>query len=178
MEADNASLNRIGEQLNICKSIRDRIEKEINNDPPLLINKGGVMKSGVNAELDELRQITYSGKDYLLQIQQRESELTEIPSLKIGYNNVFGYYIEVRNTHKDKVPQEWIRKQTLANAERYITQELKEYEEKILGAEDKILILETQLYTELVQALSEFIPAIQVNANQIGLLAFLCQCGA
>ena len=168
MEADNASLNRIGEQLNICKSIRDRIEKEINNDPPLLINKGGVMKSGVNAELDELRQIAYSGKDYLLQIQQRESELTEIPSLKIGYNNVFGYYI--RNTHKDKVPQEWIRKQTLANAERYITQELKEYEEKILGAEDKILILETQLYTELVQALSEFIPAIQVNANQIARL--------
>ena len=170
IEADNASLNRIGEQLNICKSIRDRIEKEINNDPPLLINKGGVMKSGVNAELDELRQIAYSGKDYLLQIQQRESELTEIPSLKIGYNNVFGYYIEVRNTHKDKVPQEWIRKQTLANAERYITQELKEYEEKILGAEDKILILETQLYMELVQALSEFIPAIQVNANQIARL--------
>ena len=170
MEADNASLNRIGEQLNICKSIRDRIEKEINNDPPLLINKGGVMKLGVNAELDELRQIAYSGKDYLLQIQQRESELTEIPSLKIGYNNVFGYYIEVRNTHKDKVPQEWIRKQTLANAERYITQELKEYEEKILGAEDKILILETQLYMELVQALSEFIPAIQVNANQIARL--------
>lgn len=128
------------------------------------------MKSGVNAELDELRQIAYSGKDYLLQIQQRESELTEIPSLKIGYNNVFGYYIEVRNTHKDKVPQEWIRKQTLANAERYITQELKEYEEKILGAEDKILILETQLYMELVQALSEFIPAIQVNANQIARL--------
>ena len=170
MEADNASLNRIGEQLNICKSIRDRIEKEINNDPPLLINKGGVMKPGVSDELDELRQIAYSGKDYLLQIQQRESELTEIPSLKIGYNNVFGYYIEVRNTHKDKVPQEWIRKQTLANAERYITQELKEYEEKILGAEDKILILETQLYTELVQALSEFIPAIQVNANQIARL--------
>ena len=170
LEADNASLNRIGEQLNICKSIRDRIEKEINNDPPLLINKGGVMKSGVNAELDELRQIAYSGKDYLLQIQQRESELTEIPSLKIGYNNVFGYYIEVCNTHKDKVPQEWIRKQTLANAERYITQELKEYEEKILGAEDKILILETQLYMELVQALSEFIPAIQVNANQIARL--------
>jgi len=170
MEADNASLNRIGEQLNICQSIRDRIEKEINNDPPLLINKGGVIKSGVSAELDELRQIAYSGKDYLLQIQQRESELTEIPSLKIGYNNVFGYYIEVRNTHKDKVPQEWIRKQTLANAERYITQELKEYEEKILGAEDKILVLETQLYTELVQALSEFIPAIQVNANQIARL--------
>lgn len=170
LEADNASLNLIGEQLNICQSVRDRIEKEINNDPPLLINKGGVIKSGVNAELDELRQIAYSGKDYLLQIQQRESEQTEIPSLKIGYNNVFGYYIEVRNTHKDKVPPEWIRKQTLANAERYITQELKEYEEKILGAEDKILILETQLYTELVQSLTEFIPAIQINANQIARL--------
>ena len=170
MQADNASLNRIGEQLNICCSIRERIEKEINNDPPLLINKGGVIKSGVNAELDELRQIAYSGKDYLLQIQQRESELTGIPSLKIAYNNVLGYYIEVRNVHKDKVPQEWIRKQTLVNAERYITQELKEYEDKILGAEDKILVLETQLYTELVQALSEFIPAIQINANQIARL--------
>ena len=170
MNADNASLNHIGEQLNICRSIRDRIDKEVNNDPPLLINKGGVIKSGVNAELDELRQIAYSGKDYLLQVQQRESELTGIPSLKIGYNNVFGYYIEVRNVHKDKVPQEWIRKQTLVNAERYITQELKEYEEKILGAEDKILVLETQLYTELVQSLSEFIPAIQINANQIARL--------
>ena len=170
MEADNASLNHIGEQLNICQSIRDRIEREIDNDPPLLINKGGVIKSGVSVELDELRRIAYSGKDYLLQIQQRESELTEIPSLKIGYNNVFGYYIEVRNTHKDKVPAEWIRKQTLANAERYITQELKEYEEKILGAEDKILVLETQLYAELVQSLSEFIPAIQINANQIARL--------
>ena len=170
MDADNASLNHIGEQLNICQSIRDRIDREIDNDPPLMINKGGVIKSGVSAELDELRQIAYSGKDYLLQIQQRESELTEIPSLKIGYNNVFGYYIEVRNTHKDKVPAEWIRKQTLANAERYITQELKEYEEKILGAEDKILVLETQLYAELVQSLSEFIPAIQINANQIARL--------
>lgn len=170
MDADNASLNHIGEQLNICQSIRDRIDWEIDNDPPLLINKGGVIKSGVSAELDELRRIAYSGKDYLLQIQQRESELTEIPSLKIGYNNVFGYYIEVRNTHKDKVPAEWIRKQTLANAERYITQELKEYEEKILGAEDKILVLETQLYAELVQSLSEFIPAIQINANQIARL--------
>lgn len=170
MDADNASLNHIGEQLNICQSIRDRIDREIDNDPPLLINKGGVIKSGVSAELDELRQIAYSGKDYLLQIQQRESELTEIPSLKIGYNNVFGYYIEVRNTHKDKVSAEWIRKQTLANAERYITQELKEYEEKILGAEDKILVLETQLYAELVQSLSEFIPAIQINANQIARL--------
>lgn len=170
MDADNASLNHIGEQLNICQFIRDRIDREIDNDPPLLINKGGVIKSGVSAELDELRRIAYSGKDYLLQIQQRESELTEIPSLKIGYNNVFGYYIEVRNTHKDKVPAEWIRKQTLANAERYITQELKEYEEKILGAEDKILVLETQLYAELVQSLSEFIPAIQINANQIARL--------
>lgn len=170
MDADNASLNHIGEQLNICQSIRDRIDREIDNDPPLLINKGGVIKSGVSAELDELCQIAYSGKDYLLQIQQRESEMTEIPSLKIGYNNVFGYYIEVRNTHKDKVPAEWIRKQTLANAERYITQELKEYEEKILGAEDKILVLETQLYAELVQSLSEFIPAIQINANQIARL--------
>ena len=170
LEADNASLNRIGEQLNVCQSIRDRIDREINNDPPLLVNKGGVIKQDVSAELDELRQIAYSGKDYLLQLQQRESELTGIPSLKIGYNNVFGYYIEVRNVHKDKVPQEWIRKQTLVNAERYITQELKEYEEKILGAEDKILVLETQLYNELVQALSEFIPAIQINANQVARL--------
>ena len=176
LQADNVSLNRIGEQLNLCISIRDRISREINNDPPLLINKGGVIQSGVNAELDELRQIAYSGKDYLLKIQQRESEQTGIPSLKIAYNSVFGYYIEVRNVHKDKVPQEWIRKQTLVNAERYITQELKEYEEKILGAEDKILVLETRLYTELVQALSEFIPAIQINANQVAridcLLAF------
>ena len=170
LEADNASLNRIGEQLNVCQSIRDRIDREINNDPPLLVNKGGVIKQGVSVELDELRQIAYSGKDYLLQLQQRESELTGIPSLKIGYNNVFGYYIEVRNVHKEKVPQEWIRKQTLVNAERYITQELKEYEEKILGAEDKILVLETQLYNELVQALSEFIPAIQINANQVARL--------
>lgn len=176
LQADNASLNRIGEQLNLCISIRDRIAGEINNDPPLLMNKGGVVRKGVNEDLDELRQIAYSGKDYLLKIQQRESELTDIPSLKIAYNSVFGYYIEVRNIHKDKVPQEWIRKQTLVNAERYITQELKEYEEKILGAEDKILALETRLYTELVQALTEFIPAIQINANQIAridcLLAF------
>ena len=170
MEADNASLNRIGEQLNLCISIRDRIAREINNDPPLLINKGGVIQDGVNADLDELRQISYSGKDYLLKIQQRESEETGIPSLKVAYNNVFGYYIEVRNVHKDKVPKEWIRKQTLVNAERYITQELKEYEEKILGAEDKILALETQLYTDLVQALTEFIPHIQINANQIARL--------
>ena len=170
MEADNASLNRIGEQLNLCISIRDRIAREINNDPPLLINKGGVIQDGVNVDLDELRQISYSGKDYLLKIQQRESEETGIPSLKVAYNNVFGYYIEVRNVHKDKVPKEWIRKQTLVNAERYITQELKEYEEKILGAEDKILALETQLYTDLVQALTEFIPHIQINANQIARL--------
>lgn len=170
LNADNPSLRRIGEQLNLCASIRDKIAKEITNDPPLLVNKGGVIADGVNAELDELRKISYSGKDYLLQIQQRESELTGIPSLKIAYNNVFGYYIEVRNTHKDKVPAEWIRKQTLVNAERYITQELKEYEEKILGAEDKILILETRLYNELVAELAEFIPAIQINATQIARL--------
>ncbi len=167
LAADNPSLNRIGEQLNLCISIRERIDREINNDPPLLINKGGVIKDGVNADLDDLRRIAYSGKDYLLQIQQRESEATGIPSLKIGFNNVFGYFIEVRNIHKDKVPQEWIRKQTLVNAERYITQELKEYEEKILGAEDKILSLETRLYNELVLALSEFIPALQIDANMI-----------
>ena len=170
IQADNASLNQIGEQLNLCVTIRDRIAKEIKNDPPLAVNKDGVIQDGVNADLDELRRISYSGKDYLLQIQQRESELTGIPSLKVAYNNVFGYYIEVRNVHKDKVPKEWIRKQTLVNAERYITQELKEYEEKILGAEDKILILETQLYTDLVQALMEFIPQIQINANQIARL--------
>lgn len=167
LNADNNSLRRIGEQLNLCASIRDRIAREIKNDPPLLVNKGGVIADGVNTELDELRQIAYSGKDYLLHIQQRESEQTGIPSLKIAYNNVFGYYIEVRNAHKDKVPAEWIRKQTLVNAERYITQELKEYEEKILGAEDKILILENKLYTDLVSELAEFIPAIQINASQI-----------
>lgn len=176
LNADNESLRRIGEHLNLCESIRDRIAREIKNDPPLLVNKGGVIADGIHAELDELRQIAYSGKDYLLQMQQRESERTEIPSLKIAYNNVFGYYIEVRNTHKDKVPAEWIRKQTLVNAERYITQELKEYEEKILGAEDKIMSLETKLYNDLVMALSEYIPAIQINATQIArldcLLAF------
>ena len=170
LNADNESLRKIGEQLNLCASIRDKIAKEINNDPPLLVNKGGVIADGVNQELDELRHIAYSGKDYLLQVQQRESELTGIPSLKIAYNNVFGYYIEVRNTHKDKVPVDWIRKQTLVNAERYITQELKEYEEKILGAEDKILILETRLYNELVAELADFIPAIQINATQIARL--------
>ena len=170
LEAQNPIINHIGEQLNVCLSIRDRIEREINNDPPLQVNKGGVIKSGFNAELDELRQIAYSGKDYLLQVQQRESEITGIPSLKVGYNNVFGYYIEVRNAHKDKVPAEWIRKQTLVNAERYITEELKEYEEKILGAEDKILVLEQQLYDSLVQGITEFIPAIQVDANQLAKL--------
>ena len=176
LNAENESLRRIGEHLNLCESIRNRIAREIKNDPPLLVNKGGVIADGINPELDELRQIAYSGKDYLLQMQQRESERTEIPSLKIAYNNVFGYYIEVRNTHKDKVPAEWIRKQTLVNAERYITQELKEYEEKILGAEDKILSLETKLYNDLVMDLSEYIPAIQINATQIArldcLLAF------
>lgn len=170
LNADNDSLHRIGEQLNLCVSIRDKIAKEIAADPPLLVNKGGVIADGVNKELDELRQIAYSGKDYLLHIQQRESETTGIPSLKVAYNNVFGYYIEVRNAHKDKVPAEWIRKQTLVNAERYITQELKEYEEKILGAEDKILALETRLYNELVAELAEFIPAIQIDANQIARL--------
>ena len=170
MASDEPSLSRVGEQLNACTEIRDRIEKEINNDPPALLNKGGVIAKGINAELDELRAIAYSGKDYLLKVQQRESEKTGIPSLKIAFNNVFGYYIEVRNAHKDKVPAEWIRKQTLVNAERYITEELKEYEEKILGAEEKILALENRLFTELVTCLAEFIPPIQVNANQIGRL--------
>ena len=168
--SDNESIRRIGEQLNVCRTIRDRIAHEIKNDPPLLVAKGGVIADGVSEELDELRRIAYSGKDYLLQMQQRESEATEIPSLKIAYNNVFGYYIEVRNTHKDKVPETWIRKQTLVNAERYITQELKEYEEKILGAEDKISALETRLYNDLVFALNEYIPAIQIDANQIARL--------
>ena len=170
LEAGNASLNTIGEKLNLCLSVRDRIEKEINNDPPLFLNKGGVIKDGVDAGLDELRRMAYSGKDYLLKVQQRESEATGIPSLKIAFNNVFGYYIEVRNIHKDKVPEEWMRKQTLVNAERYITQELKEYEEKILGAEDKIVALETKMYNELVAALSEFIPEIQIDAGQVARL--------
>ena len=169
-------MRRIGEQLNLCLNIREKIAKEIKNDPPLLVNKGGVIADGVSEELDELRRIAFSGKDYLLQLQQRESDQTGIPRLKIAYNNVFGYYIEVRNAHKDKVPAEWIRKQTLVNAERYITQELKEYEEKILGAEDKIMALETKLYNDLVLSLAEYIPAIQINANQIArldcLLAF------
>ena len=176
LNADNDSLRRIGEQLNLCLNIREKIAKEIKNDPPLLVNKGGVIADGVSEELDELRRIAFSGKDYLLQLQQRESDQTGIPSLKIAYNNVFGYYIEVRNAHKDKVPAEWIRKQTLVNAERYITQELKEYEEKILGAEDKIMALETKLYNDLVLSLAEYIPAIQINDNQIArldcLLAF------
>jgi DNA mismatch repair protein MutS len=165
--ANNESLKRVGEQLNLCESIRDRIEREIQNDPPQLVAKGGVIRDGVNAELDELRHIAYSGKDYLLQIQEREAQETGITSLKVGYNNVFGYYLEVRNAYKDKVPQEWVRKQTLAQAERYITQELKEYEEKILGAEDKILSLEQQLFNDLVLAMQEFIPQIQINANVI-----------
>lgn len=168
MASGEPSLYRIGEQLNVCASIRDRIEKEICNDPPSLVNKGGIIAKGVNAELDELRAIAYSGKDYLLQVQQRESERTGIPSLKIAFNNVFGYYIEVRNTHKEKVPAEWIRKQTLVNAERYITEELKTYEEKILGAEEKILALESRLFNELVMALTEYIPPVQMNANLIG----------
>ncbi len=169
-EAKDPNIQKLGEKLNLCLHIRNRIAKEIVEEPPLLINKGGVIKKGVNEELDNLRNIAYSGKDFLLQIQERESEKTSIPSLKIGFNNVFGYYIEVRNTHKDKVPKEWIRKQTLVSAERYITQELKEYEAKILGAEEKILILENELFEKLVLALNEFIPAIQTNANQIARL--------
>ena len=170
MQSEEPSLCRIGEQLNACLLVRERIEKEINPDPPVLLNKGGVIASGVNTDLDELRAIAYSGKDYLLKVQQREIEATGISSLKIGFNNVFGYYIEVRNAYKDKVPAEWIRKQTLVNAERYITEELKEYEEKILGAEEKILSLETRLFNELVLCLAEYIPQIQLNANLIGRL--------
>ena len=168
--ADNEALKRVGEQLNLCESIRQRIEREITADPPQLVAKGGVINAGVNAELDELRNIAYSGKDYLMRIQERETELTGIASLKIGYNNVFGYYLEVRNTYKDKVPADWVRKQPLANAERYITQELKEYEDKILGAEDKILALEARLFGELVMAMQEFIPQIQINANLLARL--------
>ena len=164
------SLRRVGERLSLCEDIRDRIGHEIQNDPPQLIQKGGVIREGVNSELDELRHIAYSGKDYLLQIQEREAQETGIQSLKIGYNNVFGYYLEVRNTYKDKVPQEWVRKQTLAQAERYITQELKEYEEKILGAEEKILSLEQRLFNELIVAAQAFIPQIQQNANVIAYL--------
>ena len=169
-DADNAVLRSFGEQLNACASIRDRIERELNPDAPNATNRGNVIRTGVNDELDSLREISYSGKDYLLKIQQRESELTGIPSLKVAYNNVFGYYIEVRNTHKDKVPEGWIRKQTLVNAERYVTQELKEYEEKILGAEEKILSLETRLFNDLVAAVATYIPAIQLNASLVARL--------
>lgn len=168
--ADLDALRAIGEQLNPCAIIRDRIAREIVDDAPSALNRGTVIKDGVDAELDELREIAFQGKDYLMKIQMRESEATGIPSLKIGYNNVFGYYIEVTNTHKDKVPEEWIRKQTLVNAERYITQELKEYEEKILGAQERILIIETRLYNELVAALAQYTPAIQLNASLIARL--------
>ncbi len=170
IEEGNESLRTLGEQLNPCKSIRQRIAREVKSDPPLQVAKGGVIADGVNAELDELRRIAYSGKEYLLEMQQREVERTGIQSLKIGYNNVFGYYIEVRNTYKELVPPEWIRKQTLVNAERYITEELKQYEEKILGAEEKILSLESRLFQELVLAVSDFIPAIQVNAMAVAQL--------
>lgn len=169
-DSGNEVLRSIGEQLNPCRAIRDRIERELNPDAPNMVNRGGIIREGINADLDELRHIAFTGKDYLMQIQQRESERTQIPSLKISYNNVFGYYIEVRNTHKDKVPPEWIRKQTLVNAERYVTQELKEYEEKILGAEEKILSIETRLFNELVSAVVEFIPAIQTNSSMIARL--------
>ena len=173
LASDNDGLRRIGEQLNPCPNIREKIERTITMDPPNMLNRGGVIANGVSAELDDLRNISHSGKDYLLQLQQRESERTGIPSLKVSYNNVFGYYIEVRNTHKDKVPEDWIRKQTLTAAERYITQELKEYEEKILGAEEKILSLETQIFNELVLELTEYIPAIQVNSNLVAKLDVL-----
>ena len=163
--ADNDCLRRLGEQLNLCESLRDRIEKEITPDPPQLVSKGGVIADGYSPELDELRNISRGGKDYLLERQPRETEKTGISSLKVGFNNVFGYYLEVRNTFKDKVPEGWIRKQTLAQAERYITPELKEYEEKILGADEKILELEARLFSELIVAMQEFIPQIQINAN-------------
>ena len=172
--ADNAVLNALGEQLNPCKTIYERIEREINPDAPNMLNRGKVIRNGVDDQLDDLRELSASSKDYLLKIQQRESERTNIPSLKISYNNVFGYYIEVRNTHKDKVPAEWIRKQTLVSAERYVTQELKEYEEKILGAEEKIQSIEMRLFNELVAAVGEFIPAIQVDSNLVARLDCLC----
>ena len=170
MQTNNETLNRIGEQMSLCESLRDRIEHEIQPDPPLLLSKGNVIADAFSPELDELRRISRGGRDYLMDIQQREIEATGISSLKIGYNNVFGYYLEVRNTYKDKVPQEWVRKQTLAQAERYITQELKEYEEKILGADEKIQILEERLFNELIAATQEFIPQIQINANVIARL--------
>ena len=168
--AKNDVLKRVGEQINLCEIIRDRIDRELHPDAPQLVNKGGVINDGVNEELDQLRSIAYHGKDYLLKIQEREVEKTGIASLKIGYNNVFGYYLEVRNTYKEQVPQEWIRKQTLAQAERYITEELKEYEEKILGAEEKILALETKLFNDLVIDTQEYIQQIQTNANLIARL--------
>ena len=166
-EVENVTLKKIADQLNPCKVISEKIDREIQNNPPVLVNKGEIIRSGVNADLDELRRLAHSGKSYLLEIQQRESATTGIPSLKISYNNVFGYFIEVRNMHKDKVPETWIRKQTLVNAERYITQELKEYEEKILGAEEKILAIETRLFNELVISLTDYIAAIQLNSNLI-----------
>lgn len=169
-ESENESLQKIADQLNACHLIAEKIEHEINNDPPTLINRGGIIRQGIHPDLDELRMLAHSGKEFLQRIQERESESTGIPSLKISFNNVFGYYIEVRNTHKDKVPETWIRKQTLVNAERYITQELKEYEEKILGAEEKILAIETRLFNELVIALMDYIPAIQLNSNLIAQL--------
>ncbi len=169
-KSGNKALEKLADQLNLCLVIREKIENELHEEPPVALNKGNVMADGVSDELDELRNIAYKGKDYLLQIQQRETERTGIPSLKIAFNNVFGYYLEVRNTHKDKVPEEWIRKQTLVNAERYITEELKEYENKILGAEEKILALETKLYTDLVLSLSDYIQPIQVNATVIAKL--------
>ncbi len=171
--SDNEVLKQIGAQLDCCADIRDRIANEIVPEPPLLLNKGGVVADGVNEQLDELRAIAYHGKDYLMQLQQRESERTGIPSLKISFNNVFGYYIEVRNTYKENVPAEWIRKQTLVNAERYITQELKEYEEKILGAEEKILALESQIFNSLVADVASYIPSIQVNASHLARLDVL-----
>ncbi|PRZ00569.1 DNA mismatch repair protein MutS [Marinilabilia salmonicolor] len=165
LQADNEVLNHIGDQLNPCATIKERIEKEIMPDPPNQLNKGNVIREGVSKELDELRHIAFSGKDYLNELLKRETERTGITSLKISFNNVFGYYIEVRNTHKDKVPDDWIRKQTLVNAERYITEELKEYEAKILGAEERMLVLETELFNALTVALADFIPAIQLNSN-------------
>ncbi len=169
-EVENVTLKKIADQLNPCKVISEKIEAELQNNPPVLVNKGDIIRSGVNTDLDELRRLAHSGKNYLLEIQQRESATTGIPSLKISYNNVFGYFIEVRNMHKDKVPETWIRKQTLVNAERYITQELKEYEEKILGAEEKILAIETRLFNELVISLTDYIAAIQLNSNLIAQL--------
>ena len=167
LESQNEQIRMLGQELDECENLRLRIEREITADPPLLINKGGVIANGVNEELDDLRRSAYSGKDYLLQIQQREVDRTGIQSLKVGFNNVFGYYLEVRNTFKDQVPQEWIRKQTLVNAERYITQELKEYEEKILGAEEKILALETRLFSSLVTDCQAYISALQKDAAEI-----------